>query len=431
MTTSTPPEPPSPGTAATGSGGLRVVTFGCRLNAFESEVMRHRAREAGLQNAVIINSCAVTAEAERQVRQAVRRARREHPEATIVVAGCAAQLSPERLRSMPEVDRVLGNREKLEAESYAPSCERDLLISDVMELRDVAPHMVDAFVERTRAFVQVQQGCDHRCTFCIIPFARGPSRSVPVDRVVEQVRRLVSAGHREVVLTGVDLTSWGSELPGRPPLGRLVRDLLGRAPELPRLRLSSLDPAELDPELLALFAEEPRLMPHAHLSVQAGDDLVLRRMGRRHSREDVLDAVSRLRAAREDIVLGADLIAGFPTETADMFSGTLDLVEEAGLALLHVFPYSERPGTPASRMPAVPRATRRRRAARLREAGRRVLAEHLERRVGGTERVLMESDSFGRTEQHLGTRVESPPGSVVSVRIVAVDGDVLRGEPSS
>ncbi|MBM3492262.1 MAG: tRNA (N(6)-L-threonylcarbamoyladenosine(37)-C(2))-methylthiotransferase MtaB, partial [Alphaproteobacteria bacterium] len=343
---------------------IEVINFGCRLNAFEAELMRRRAAEAGLAEAVLLNTCAVTNEAVRQARQAIRKARRERPGARIVVAGCAAQLAAHRFADMPEVDRVLGNAEKLKSESYRDQAPR-LAVGDILT---AAPAMqaADGPTERARGFVAVQQGCDHRCTFCVIPFARGPSRSLPPERVVAAVGRLVAAGKSEAVLTGVDLTAYGQDLAGRPRLGQLVRRILGEVPELPRLRLSSLDPAEIDEELFAAFAEAPRLMPHVHLSLQAADDLILKRMRRRHSRAGALAVVRRLAAARPGIAFGADLIAGFPTEDEAAFARTLDFVTEAELAFLHVFPFSPRAGTPAARMPAVPGAAVRERAARLR-----------------------------------------------------------------
>ncbi|HKT17336.1 MAG TPA: tRNA (N(6)-L-threonylcarbamoyladenosine(37)-C(2))-methylthiotransferase MtaB, partial [Stellaceae bacterium] len=346
----------------------RILTFGCRLNAFESEVIRGHVRAAGLDDAVIVNTCAVTAEAERQARQAIRRARREHPEARLIVTGCAAQIDPQRYAAMEEVDLVLGNAEKLKSESYRPGPTR-IAVGDIMALTETAAHLIDGFENRARAFIEVQQGCDHRCTFCIIPFGRGNSRSVPMGEIVRQARALSEAGFRELVLTGVDLTGFGADLPGRPSLGQLCRRLLALLPELRRLRLSSLDPVEIDDALWRLIAEEERLLPHLHLSIQAGDDLILKRMKRRHSRAEALEVCRRARALRPGIALGADLIAGFPTEDEAMFKRTLDLIDEAGLDYLHVFPFSARAGTPASRMPQVPRALIRERAARLRAAG--------------------------------------------------------------
>ncbi|HEV2300743.1 MAG TPA: tRNA (N(6)-L-threonylcarbamoyladenosine(37)-C(2))-methylthiotransferase MtaB, partial [Stellaceae bacterium] len=340
---------------------VEIITFGCRLNALESEVIRRAARAAGLEDAIVVNTCAVTAEAERQARQAIRRARREHPQARILVTGCAAEIMPQRYAAMPEVDRVLGNAAKLKPESYREG--------SLPDAAGAAPPLVDGFEGRARAYLQVQQGCDHRCTFCVIPLGRGPSRSLPFEEIVTAARRLVAAGYREIVLTGVDLTAYGADLAGRASLGAMLRRLLLAAPEIARLRLSSLDPAEIDDELWRLIGEEPRLMPHLHLSLQAGDDVILKRMKRRHSRDEAIAVARRARALRPEIALGADLIAGFPTETEAMFAKSLDLVAECGLAFLHVFPFSARPGTPAARMPQVAAAAVRERAARLRAAG--------------------------------------------------------------
>ncbi len=378
----------------------RVVTFGCRLNSHESAVMCDQARAAGLEDAIIVNTCAVTKEAERQARQTIRKLRRENPDARLIVTGCAAQLDPARFAGMPEVDQVLGNAEKLRAESYRPD-GAPYQVTDIMTVRETAGHLLSGFEDRARAFVQVQQGCDHRCTFCIIPFARGPNRSVPMGRVVDQVRALVEAGYAEVVLTGVDITSYGADLPGRPPLGQMVRRLLSLVPELPRLRLSSLDPVGVDDDLLRLVAEEPRLLPHLHLSIQAGDDLILKRMKRRHLRGDVVALAARLRDLRPGIALGADLIAGFPTETDAQAVNTVSLVDEADLTHLHVFPYSTRPGTPAARMPAVPGDVAKTRAAAVRAAGQRRLASRLAARVGQVADVLVERAGFGHSEDYL------------------------------
>jgi len=414
-----------------------VVTFGCRLNAFESEVMRRLAREAGLGETIVLHTCAVTAEAERQARQAIRRARREHPTARIVVTGCSAQLQAERYAAMPEVDHVLGNAEKLDpavwrALARLPAGVRSREVGDVVAVKETAAHLIDGFDGRTRAFLEVQRGCDHRCTFCIIPYARGPSRSVPAEEVLGRARRLLEAGFAELVLTGVDLTSWGHDLAGEPRLGDLVATLLERLPELGRLRLSSLDPAEIDPTLERLLVEEPRLMPHVHLSVQAGDDLILKRMKRRHDRRTVIALCGRLRAARPELVFGADLIAGFPTEEEAMFARTLDLVEEAGLTFLHVFPYSPRPGTPAARMPQVPAPVRRERAARLREAGERRRAAFLAAQIGRRVRGLVEQGGRGHTDQFAPFRLAGEPlpaGRVVELEVEAVDAGALRARP--
>jgi threonylcarbamoyladenosine tRNA methylthiotransferase MtaB len=409
--------------------GLDIVTFGCRLNAYESEVMRGLAREAGLADAVIVNTCAVTAEAERQARQAIRKARRARPDSRIIVTGCAAQIHPERYAAMAEVDQVLGNTEKLSAASYGDDTR--LAVDDIQAVRETALHLIDGFEGRARAFVQVQQGCDHRCTFCIIPYGRGPSRSVPIGRIAEQVRALVARGVKEVVLTGVDITDYGKDLPGRPSLGQMARRLLAAVPELPRLRLSSLDPVEIDEELYRLVGEEPRLMPHLHLSLQAGDDLILKRMKRRHSRAQAIAAAERLRGLRPDLALGADLIAGFPTESDAMFERTLALVEDCGLSFLHVFPYSAREGTPAARMPQVPVAERKARAARLREAGAAALARFLAGRVGRAAAVLVEEadglGARGRSEHYAAVRLDqaAAPGSVVRALVTGSDGSSL------
>ncbi|MFO1037495.1 MAG: tRNA (N(6)-L-threonylcarbamoyladenosine(37)-C(2))-methylthiotransferase MtaB [Geminicoccaceae bacterium] len=410
----------------------QIVTFGCRLNLVESEVIRRHAVAAGLRDAVVVHTCAVTAEAERQARQAIRRARREHPEARIVVTGCSAQIASGAYAALPEVDHVVGNAEKLRAETWAalagtaPRVE----VGDIMALRETASHLVDGFDGRTRAFVQVQQGCDHRCTFCIIPFGRGPSRSLPPAEIVGQVRTLVANGYREVVLTGVDLTSFGRDLDGTPLLGRLVRTILREVPELPRLRISSIDPAEVDDDLEAAMAEETRLMPHLHLSLQAGDDMVLKRMKRRHLRADAIGLARRLRAVRPDLALGADIIAGFPTETEDMFQRSLDIIEEAGLGFLHVFPFSARPGTPAARMPQVPKEVRKERAARLRAKGEEALERFLARQLGQRQQVLVEKGGRGHTEHFALFRfpeATAPEGAIVSAVPASVDAGMLVG----
>jgi threonylcarbamoyladenosine tRNA methylthiotransferase MtaB len=405
---------------------VEILTFGCRLNTYESEVMRGHA--AALTDTIIVNTCAVTAEAERQARQAIRRAHRENPGARIVVTGCAAQIAPESWSSLPGVTRVLGNAEKLQPESWAP--DAGSAVSDIMAARETAAHLVTEFAGRARAFVQVQQGCDHRCTFCIIPFGRGPSRSVPVGAIVQQVRTLVEAGYAEVVLTGVDITSYGPDLPGTPTLGQMVRRLLALVPELPRLRLSSLDPNEIDPDLWRLIAGEPRLMPHLHLSIQAGSDLVLKRMKRRHLRADALAAIARARELRPGIAIGADLIAGFPTETEALFADTLALVEEADIPFLHVFPYSERPGTPAARMPAVPVPVRRERAARLRAAGQRGAVRFFASQIGQDVSVLAETDGTGHTEHFAPVRVAATAGQMLRARVVGADAGGLLAEPA-
>jgi threonylcarbamoyladenosine tRNA methylthiotransferase MtaB len=402
-----------------------IITFGCRLNAFESEVIRRAVVAAGLKDAVIVNTCAVTAEAERQARQAIRRARRVRPEAMIIVTGCAAELDRGRYAALPEVDRVLGNRAKLQPQSYLPEG------ASPADLAETASHLIDGFEGKSRAFLQVQQGCDHRCTFCIIPYARGPSRSVPMGLVADQARRLAVAGYREIVLTGVDLTAYGADLPGTPSLGQMVRRLLAAVPELERLRLSSLDPAEIDTELWRLFAEERRVMPHLHLSLQAGDDLILKRMKRRHSRAEAIAVARRVRALRPEVALGADLIVGFPTESEEMFQRSLDLVTECGLAFVHVFPYSARTGTPAARMPQLAHPLVKERAARLRAAGEAALAAELRSRVGSETDVLIERPGRGRAEFYAAVELAQPAatGSVQRMRLIDSNRNSLVGVP--
>ena len=417
-----------------------IITFGCRLNAYESEVMRRHATAAGADtDLVIVNTCAVTAEATRQARQAIRRARRQRPDARIVVTGCAAQIDPDGFAAMPEVDRVLGNQEKLEAESFADLAIAEtekVRVNDIFSVKETAGHLIDGLEGRARAFVQVQNGCDHRCTFCIIPYGRGNSRSVPMGVVVEQIRRLTAAGYNEVVLTGVDITSYGADLPGAPPLGALVRKILTLVPELPRLRLSSIDSIEVDRALLEAIVGEPRVMPHLHLSLQAGDNLVLKRMKRRHSREDAVAFCTAVRARRPEVVFGADLIAGFPTETQAMFDNTAALVADCDLTFLHVFPYSERDGTPAARMPQVDPAVRRDRAARLRALGQRQV-EALHRSLAGrlaqvlVERIGRDGRALGHTEQFASVVLDGPhaPGPVVPVRLAPGEAGTLTGRP--
>ncbi len=406
---------------------VEILTFGCRLNSYESEVMRGHA--AGLTDTVIVNTCAVTAEAERQARQAIRRAARENPTARIVVTGCAVQVDPQAWARLPGVHRVLGNDDKLRPENWAP--DAGPAVSDIMAARETAAHLVTEFAGRARAFVQVQQGCDHRCTFCIIPFGRGPNRSVPIGAVVGQTRALVAAGYQEVVLTGVDIASFGPDLPGHPTLGQLVRRLLAMVPELARLRLSSLDPAAIDADLWRLMAEEPRLMPHLHLSLQAGSDLILKRMKRRHSRAEALAVIARARRLRPGIAIGADLIAGFPTETDALFAETLDFVTQAELPFLHVFPYSERAGTPAARMPAVPKALRRERAARLRDAGRAVSRRFFATQLGRRVSVLAERGDAGHSEHFAPVRLTVPvaPGFLVTALVTGATADGLVATP--
>ncbi len=419
---------------------VEVVTFGCRLNITESETMQRHAEQAGLGDLVIVNTCAVTAEATRQARQSIRRIAREKPDARIVVTGCAAQIEPEAFAAMPEVAKVVGNDEKMKPETWVaardfgigssekiPGSSEKILVDDIMAVRETALHLIDGLRGHTRAFVQVQNGCDHRCTFCIIPFGRGNSRSVPMGAVVEQIRTLVEHGSREVVLTGVDITSYGADLPGAPKLGALVKSVLRHVPELERLRISSIDSVEADDDLLDAIANEPRLMPHLHLSLQAGDDMVLKRMKRRHSRDDAIRFCQDVRRLRPGIIFGADIIAGFPTETEEMFSRSLDIVEECGLTHLHVFPFSPRPGTPAARMPQVARDVVKDRARRLRETGEAALLRHLEAEVGARRNVLIELNQIGRTESFTPVRFSSTVtrGDIATVTIAGHNGREL------
>jgi threonylcarbamoyladenosine tRNA methylthiotransferase MtaB len=410
-----------------------VITFGCRLNAFESEVIAQEAVGAGLTDTIIINSCAVTNEAVAQARQSIRRLKRERPDARIVVTGCAAQTQGEMFADMVEVDRVLGNDDKMREQAWratAAAFDADsdgagkIAVTDIMKVREMAPHLLDGFQSGLpRAFVQVQNGCDHRCTFCIIPFGRGNSRSVPMGAVVEQVRRLAAHGHAEIVLTGVDLTSYGADLPAAPKLGMLVKQILRHVPELKRLRISSIDSIEADADLLDAIAGDARLMPHLHLSLQAGDDMILKRMKRRHARADAIEFCAQVRRLRPDIALGADLIAGFPTESEAMFVRSLDLVEECGLTFLHVFPYSPRPGTPAARMPQVAGAVIKERARALRAAGEPALRRRLASEIGAVREVLIESASQGRTEHFLPVAIAGEtPGAVKRLAITGCDG---------
>jgi len=407
-----------------------VVTFGCRLNAYESEVIRREAGAAGLRNAVVVNTCAVTAEAVRKARQSIRHIKRERPAARVIVTGCAAQTEAATFAAMPEVDRVIGNEEKLDARYW--QANEKVAISDIMTARMMAPHSVDSIEGHVRAFVQVQNGCDHRCTFCIIPYGRGNSRSLPMNDVVVQVRRLTGNGYSEIVLTGVDITSYGGDLAGAarqdaPRLGTLVKRILKDVPDLARLRLSSIDSVEADSDLLDAIATEPRLMPHLHLSLQAGDDLILKRMKRRHSRADAISFCNQVRRLRPDMAFGADIIAGFPTENEDMFTRSLDLVDACGLTQLHVFPFSPRPGTPAARMPQVERALVKERARRLREKGEAVLRRHLDAQIGTRRRVLTESHGVGHTEQFTAVRLAAGTarGKMLDVTIAGHDGRQL------
>ena len=407
----------------------QIITFGCRLNTYESEVMRAHAKNAGMGDAIIFNTCAVTSEAERQARQAIRRARRENPNAKIIVTGCAAQINPGRFADMAEVDRVIGNDLKLKEETWGlPPAER-VLVNDIMSVKETAGHLIDGVEGHARAFIQVQNGCDHRCTFCIIPYGRGNSRSVPMGEIAEQVRKLVTAGYNEIVFSGVDVTSYGADLPGQPKLGQMIRRVLAAVPELPRLRLSSLDPVEIDEDLWRLIGEESRLMPHLHMSLQAGDDMILKRMKRRHLRADAIEMCRRARELRPDIVFGCDIIAGFPTETEEMFSNTLKVVEECDLTFLHVFPYSPRPGTPAAKMPQVEKSVIKERAARLREAGERQLKRFLNLNINKQRQIIVEQSNIGRTEHFAAVKLETdlPVGSLARVTVTGIEGDKLTG----
>ncbi|MCV2881999.1 tRNA (N(6)-L-threonylcarbamoyladenosine(37)-C(2))-methylthiotransferase MtaB [Actibacterium sp. XHP0104] len=411
------------------------ATLGCRLNAYETEAMKDLSAQAGMDNAVIVNTCAVTAEAVRKARQEIRKLRRDNPGATLIVTGCAAQTEPDTFAAMAEVDMVIGNTEKMQAETWARMAKgpdfigetEKVQVDDIMSVTETAGHLIDGFGTRSRAYVQVQNGCDHRCTFCIIPFGRGNSRSVPAGVVVDQIKRLVDRGYNEVVLTGVDLTSWGADLPGEPRLGDLVMRILRLVPDLPRLRISSIDSIEADENLMQAIATEPRLMPHLHLSLQAGDDMILKRMKRRHLRDDAIRFCQEARALRPDITFGADIIAGFPTETEAMFENSLRLVADCDLTWLHVFPYSPRQGTPAARMPQVNGKAIKDRAARLRAAGDAQVARHLQAQIGATHQVLLENPRMGRTAQFtevtFGT--DQPEGQIVTARITGIDGQQL------
>ncbi|WP_227271159.1 tRNA (N(6)-L-threonylcarbamoyladenosine(37)-C(2))-methylthiotransferase MtaB [Roseobacter weihaiensis] len=412
----------------------KFATLGCRLNAYETEAMKELAAEAGLDDTVVVNTCAVTAEAVRKARSTIRKLRRENPGARMIVTGCAAQIDPEAFAEMAEVDAVIGNTEKMENATWA-GLAKDFIgaseavqVDDIMSVMQTAGHLIDGFGTRSRAYVQVQNGCDHRCTFCIIPFGRGNSRSVPAGVVVDQIKRLVDKGYNEVVLTGVDLTSWGADLPATPQLGDLVMRILKLVPDLPRLRISSIDSIEVDDNLMQAIATEPRLMPHLHLSLQHGDDLILKRMKRRHLRDDAIRFTREAQRLRPDMTFGADIIAGFPTETEAMFENSIALVQECDLTWLHVFPYSARQGTPAARMPPVSGPDIKARAARLRAAGEAQVRKHLARQVGRTHNVLMESPTMGRTEQFTEVQLSKPQteGQIVAVKISGATDSTLR-----
>ncbi len=413
----------------------KIVTFGCRLNTYESEVMRQYI-DAGSEDVIVFNTCAVTAEAERQARQAIRKARRENPNVKIIVTGCSAQVNPDSYTKMPEVDRVLGNDDKMKADNFKFDFfnTEKAIVNDIMSVKETAGHLISNFQGKSRAFIQVQNGCDHRCTFCIIPFGRGNSRSVPIGDIVNQTRMLVESGYQEIVITGVDITAYGADLPGQPKLGEMVRRLLALVPDIKRLRISSIDSVEVDDGLLMLVENEPRLMPHFHLSLQAGDDLILKRMKRRHLRDDAIRMCEEFRKRRPDVVFGADFIAGFPTETEEMFQNTLNIVEECNLTYLHVFPYSKRPGTPAERMPQVKSELIKDRAKRLRELGSKKELEFLSAQVGVNAHVLVESDTLGRTEQFCPVDLTHLPaelkveGRIIPLKISGVTNGNLTTE---
>jgi threonylcarbamoyladenosine tRNA methylthiotransferase MtaB len=418
---------------ASAPAAVRIVTLGCRLNAFESEVMRQHASAAGLTRAAIVNTCAVTGEAVRQAAQTIRKLRREDPSLRIIVTGCAAQIDPGRFGAMTEVDAVIGNAEKMLPGTFQALGGRGserVQVNDIMSVRETAHALIDGFGSKARAYVQVQNGCDHRCTFCIIPYGRGPSRSVPAGEVVRQCRRLAEAGYAEVVLTGVDITAYGADLPGAMSLGRLVRHILRQVPELRRLRLSSIDQVEADTHLFDVIAGEPRLMPHLHLSLQAGDDMILKRMKRRHVRADAIGFCAMVRRLRPDVAFGADLIAGFPTETPAMFANSLDLIDSCGLTYLHVFPFSARPGTPAARMPQVPPPLVKERAAKLRQRGAAGLARYLAAQHGRECEVVIERPGLGRTPgfAQLQLKAAAAAGTLLKARVIASDGERLHGE---
>jgi threonylcarbamoyladenosine tRNA methylthiotransferase MtaB len=412
---------------------IETLTFGCRLNAFESEVMKDHAGSAGLDNILIVNSCAVTQEAVRQTRQAIRKARRENPDVKIVVTGCAAQTDAESFAAMGEVDLVVGNGEKMKRETYEGlkfgiGGNSKILVDDIMSVKETAGHLIEGMDGRARAFVQVQNGCDHRCTFCIIPYGRGPSRSVPMGVVVDQIKKLADNGIGEVVLTGVDITSYGPDLPGNPSLGALTQAILKHVPQLPRLRISSIDSIEADEALMEAIKSEHRLMPHLHLSLQSGDNMILKRMKRRHLREDTIQFVNDAKAMRPDMVFGADIIAGFPTETDEMFANSMAIVKECDLTYLHVFPYSPRPGTPAAKMPQVDKKVAKDRAAKLRALGEQQFDAFCASQIGDTKSVLIERDNVGRTEQFVPIKVEGAPGEILDVKVTSQDQHGLIGE---
>ena len=406
-----------------------VITFGCRLNIYESEIIKKNLEVSGLDNVAVFNTCTVTKEAERQARQSIRQYRKSHPDSKIIVTGCAVQANPHHFKEMDEIDKIIGNEEKLH-EKYYKFGDEKVIVNDIMSIKETSHHLVSHFDSKSRAFIQVQNGCDHRCTFCIIPYGRGNSRSVPIGEIVEQVKLLVSQGYKEVVLTGVDVTAYGPDLPGSPTFAQMIRRLLMAAPELKRLRLSSIDVAEIDDDLFDLMAYEERLMPHFHISLQAGDNMILKRMKRRHNKDQILDYCHRLKAIRPDVAYGADIIAGFPTESDEMFENTRSIISEAGIQYLHVFPYSEREGTPAARMPSVPKAVRKERAAILREEGEKQLQLLLKDSIGKKANILVESDGTGKAENFIQVKLNGnyEQGDIIPATLKSLDGKMMLAE---
>jgi threonylcarbamoyladenosine tRNA methylthiotransferase MtaB len=405
-----------------------IITFGCRLNIYESEVIKEALQKSQTENVIVFNTCAVTKEAERQAMQAIRKARRNNPDKKIIVTGCAAQINPQKYSAMNEVDQVLGNQEKLQYQNYLPVDQERVKVNDIMSITDTAVHLVSSFEGKTRAFIEIQNGCNHRCTFCTIPYGRGNSRSVPIGAIVEQVKLLVSQNFKEIVLTGVDITDYGLDLPGKPTLGQMIKRVLNLVPHLLRLRLSSIDVAEIDEELMNLILNEPRLMPHIHISVQSGDNMILKRMKRRHNRDEVIAFCQKVRAQRKDVAFGADIIAGFPTETEEMFNNTLNLISEAGIQYTHIFTYSEREDTPAARMPQVDLHVRKERAKLLRKAGQKELNQFIKQNIGKTHQVIIEQNNYGHTENFLKLHFNQDliPGSVVTAKITSYENKTLN-----
>jgi threonylcarbamoyladenosine tRNA methylthiotransferase MtaB len=402
-----------------------VITFGCRLNIYESEIIKNNLALSGIDNVAVFNTCTVTKEAERQAKQAIRKYRKTHPDAKIIVTGCAVQANPENFANMSEIDKIIGNEEKLHSEYYTFAGEK-IIVNDIMAVKETSPHLIQHFDGKSRAFIQVQNGCDHRCTFCIIPYGRGNSRSVPIGAIVKQVRTLMEEDYKEIVLTGVDLTSYGPDLPGDPTFAQMIKRLLFAVPELKRLRLSSIDVAEIDEELFEMMSYEERLMPHFHISLQSGDNMILKRMKRRHNREQVIEYCNKLRDLRPNVAFGADIIAGFPTETDAMFENTRMLIEEAGLQYLHVFPYSARSGTPAARMPQVLQKLRKERAAILREEGQKQVELFYKKALGSKVEVLVEKDNIGHSENFIQVRVpNAKAGSIVTHTLSGIDGNIM------